>query len=84
MNPCLRRPALLSIFLAVFALIFLVLPARAQDRIWLQIEAQPTLDEAISRAGAYAGAFPNVVGYRLTSGWFAIVLGPYGVAEVSR
>jgi hypothetical protein len=81
MNPCLRRPALLSIFLAVFALIFLVLPARAQDRIWLQIEAQPTLDEAISRAGAYAGAFPNVVGYRLTSGWFAIVLGPYGVAE---
>ena len=40
----------------------------AQDRVWVQVEAQPTLREAEDRARAYAGAFPDVSGYRLRSG----------------
>lgn len=51
--------------------------ARAQDQIWLQIEAQPTLREAEDRARAYTGAFPDVVGFQLNTGWYAITLGPY-------
>ena len=31
----------------------------------------------MDRARAYAGLFPNVEGFGLSSGWFAIVLGPY-------
>ncbi|MFM2391266.1 MAG: hypothetical protein RLZZ437_2821 [Pseudomonadota bacterium] len=55
--------------------------AHAQDRVWVQVEAQPTLREAEDRARAYAGVFPDVSGYRLRSGWYGIVLGPYGVEE---
>ena len=32
---------------------------------------------ALDRAETYALAFPNVQGYALPSGWFAIALGPY-------
>lgn len=57
--------------------------ARAQDRAWIQIEAQPTRAEAMERARAYAAVFPDVAGYALTSGWYGIVLGPYGGAEAA-
>jgi peptidoglycan hydrolase-like protein with peptidoglycan-binding domain len=55
--------------------------AQAQGQAWVQIEAQPTLREAEERARAYSGAFPDVSGYVLASGWHAIVLGPYATAE---
>ncbi|MBP9183505.1 MAG: SPOR domain-containing protein, partial [Fuscovulum sp.] len=55
--------------------------ARAQDQVWLQIEAQPSLEKATERARAYSTVFPETTGFRLRSGWYAIVLGPYGVAE---
>ena len=54
-------------------------PARAQDQVWVQIEALPTLQDAQDRAHAYASAFPNVAGFKLRSGWYGIVIGPYGV-----
>ncbi|MFN3938779.1 MAG: serine protease [Gemmobacter sp.] len=50
--------------------------AGAQGVAWVQIEAQPTLREAEARARAYAGAFDDVAGFALSSGWYAIVLGP--------
>jgi peptidoglycan hydrolase-like protein with peptidoglycan-binding domain len=67
----------------LWLLLWSVLPgiAQAQDQVWVQVEAQPTLAEAEARAAAYAAAFPDVQGYRLRSGWYAIVLGPYGVGE---
>ncbi|HEX9858591.1 MAG TPA: peptidoglycan-binding domain-containing protein, partial [Paracoccaceae bacterium] len=61
---------------AVFSVGFAA-PSQAQDRIWLQIEAQPTLREAEERAHAYTGVFPDVAGFQLNSGWYAIALGPY-------
>ena len=70
-------------FLALAVLLGLI-PASgalAQDKIWLQIEAQPTLEKASERARAYSAVFPETSGFRLRSGWYAIVLGPYGVAE---
>ncbi len=50
---------------------------RAQDPVWVQIEAQPTLVEGEERARAYAAAFPDVAGFQMTSGWYAIALGPF-------
>lgn len=44
---------------------------------WVQIEAQPDLTVAKERAAAWAAVFPDVQGYALGSGWYAIVLGPY-------
>ena len=57
--------------------------AVAQERAWVQVEAQPTLEQAEERARAYAAAFPDVVGYRLPSRWYGIALGPYTPAEAA-
>ncbi|WP_022702798.1 serine protease [Pseudorhodobacter ferrugineus] len=67
-------------FLALFALVITCLNggiAAAQDRAWVQIEAQPTLTKAEERARAYAAAFGDVAGFQMGSGWYAIALGPY-------
>jgi len=59
------------------------LPAAAQERTWLQVEAQPTLREAEARARAYANAFSDVNGFRLGSGWYVIAFGPYTQADAA-
>jgi peptidoglycan hydrolase-like protein with peptidoglycan-binding domain len=67
-------------YLSLFALLFVVLSgggAHAQERAWVQIEAQPTLTQAQERARAYAAAFSDVAGFRMSSGWYAVALGPY-------
>ncbi|WP_139307516.1 serine protease [Rhodovulum sp. ES.010] len=72
----------MKIFATVLLLMLAALvPARAQDRAWVQIEAHPTLAEAEARARAYAGVFPNVGAYRIASGWYSIAIGPYGDDE---
>ncbi|MFN7223152.1 MAG: serine protease [Paracoccaceae bacterium] len=58
--------------------------AAAQQQAWVQVEARPTLAEAQERARAYAAAFPDVVGYRLGSRWYGIVLGPYTTTEAAQ
>lgn len=76
--PMTRHAPIASLSLAL-TLIFLCLAggAAAQDRTWIQIEARPSIVQAEERARLYADRFGNVEGYRLPSGWFAIVLGPY-------
>ncbi|SHI37435.1 trypsin-like peptidase domain-containing protein [Wenxinia saemankumensis] len=54
--------------------------AWAQD-YWVQVEAQPTLSEAQDRARAYAARLPEVAGFTLSSGWYAVALGPFEQAE---
>jgi peptidoglycan hydrolase-like protein with peptidoglycan-binding domain len=66
---------ILAVLLGLFAHLF-VSPATAQDRTWLQIEAQPSLNTAMDRARAYAALFPDVEGYKLRTGWYGIALGP--------
>ncbi len=61
----------------ILALVMSTGTAAAQDSFWLQIEAQPNLREAETRARAYSGVFDDVQGYRLGSGWYAITLGPF-------
>lgn len=76
---------------ALFAVLALALTmlapaARAQSQSWVQIEAQPSLTEAETRARAWAAVFPDVQGYALGGDWYGIVLGPYDpeAAEARR
>lgn len=64
-------------------MVFAAIGAAAQE-VWVQIEAQPTLREAEERARAYAGVFPNVNGFAMETGWYAIVLGPFARPEADR
>ena len=66
----------LGLVLGLFALL-MGNPVLAQDRAWVQIEAQPDLNTATDRARAYASVFPTVEGYHLQSGWYGIALGPF-------
>ena len=84
--PVTFRPV--SPFLLCLALLLLSLPraATAQDAaqdaaVWIQIEAQPSLPGAEERARAYAALFPETGGFRLRSGWYGIMLGPYPAPE---
>lgn len=61
-----------------FLALMMVTPAMAQDQAWVQIEAQPNLATALTRAKAYAEIFPQVRGFKLDSGWYGIALGPFG------
>ncbi|MBO9412872.1 serine protease [Ruegeria sp. R8_1] len=68
------------IFTAILFLILFGLRASyaQQDTgVWVQVEARPTLAAAQERARAYAEVLPDVNGFRLNSGWYAIVIGPY-------
>lgn len=63
------------------ALVIALLAARAvwaqEDIAWVQIEAQPTLAQAQASARSYAADLPDVNGFSLGGGWYAIALGPY-------
>ncbi len=51
--------------------------AQQDQGVWVQVEAHPTLREAQERARDYSNSLPDVNGFRLNSGWYAIVIGPY-------
>ncbi len=77
-----RLSALSALFVALFlAIAFHAARARAEDQVWIRVEALPTPGEARARAAEYAAGFGNVQGYRVGARWYAVVLGPYGVAE---
>ncbi|MCA0922106.1 trypsin-like peptidase domain-containing protein [Pseudooceanicola nanhaiensis] len=54
-----------------------------QEDAWVQIEAQPSLNRALEVARGYAARLPDVNGFALGSGWYAIALGPYSQEEAS-
>ena len=70
-------------FLVSLCALLIAIPALAQDKSWLQIEAQPNLNTAMDRARAYAALFPDVEGYRLKNGWYGIALGPSSPDEAA-
>ena len=71
--------AILVVFLGARAVL-----AQQGDAVWVQIEAQPSLTAAQDSLRGYATRLPDVNGFALGSGWYAIALGPYtpGDAEV--
>lgn len=71
--------------LAALLIVILSPAARAQEDIaWVQIEAQPSLQDAEAAARRYAAQLPDVNGFALGSGWYAIVLGPYTRSDAEQ
>ena len=72
------------IILSLFFTVFLGLaPAAAQQNVWVQIEAQPSLNQAQSSIRSYAAQIQDVNGFSLGGGWYAIALGPYEEGEAN-
>jgi peptidoglycan hydrolase-like protein with peptidoglycan-binding domain len=75
------------IFTLGVAFILLTRPAMAQDgqdRVWVQIEAQPSIALAEESIRAYAEKLQDVNGFALGGGWYAIALGPYTREDAGR
>lgn len=66
-----------QLFLVLTALLFWVQAAAAQEQVFIQIEAQPSLSVAEDRLRDYAAVLPDVNGFDLGRGWYGIALGPY-------
>ena len=72
------------IFSALLALVFSLRAAHAQeDAAWIQVEAQPSLLQAEERVRDYAEFLPNVNGFSIRSGWYAVALGPYSEQQAT-
>ncbi|MEX0371653.1 MAG: serine protease [Tateyamaria sp.] len=73
------------IVLAWVAVLASVLGTSAQDTgVWIQIEAQPSLNAATDRARIYAADLPDVNGFALGGGWYGIALGPYARQDAEQ
>lgn len=75
--------------LAIFLLLWTALPGAAQDtRVWIQIAARQTRDEALSYLQAESRRLDGLKGLRMRSGWYAAALGPFmpatGQSEIAR
>ncbi len=82
------KMAVRQIFLSVFVLFSVVVfsadQADAQDRVWVQLEAHPDLATAEARVRAYSRLLPDVNGYQMRTGWYAIALGPYSPNDAAQ
>ncbi|MEO0658307.1 MAG: serine protease [Pseudomonadota bacterium] len=75
------------LIIAFFLTIFWTMRAVAQnadDIVFVQIEAQPDLALAVSRAQAYSQRLADVNGFAIGRGWHAIALGPYTRADANQ
>ncbi|MEM9844481.1 MAG: serine protease [Pseudomonadota bacterium] len=72
------------LFALFFALVLILAgPAPAQQQVFIQIEAQPSLVQAQKSLRDYAERFRDLNGFALRSGWFGIALGPYPEEEAT-
>jgi peptidoglycan hydrolase-like protein with peptidoglycan-binding domain len=78
---CVRPAALVVLLLSALILVLPRAVSAQEATVWIQIEAQPTLAAAEDRAQAWSALFPETGGFRLRSGWHAVMLGPYPEAE---
>lgn len=61
----------------LFVYVFLTQAVSAQDVVWIQVEAHPSLRVAQQRAQAYSGTLEDVSGFSLGGNWYGVLLGPY-------
>lgn len=55
----------------------------AAPQVWIQIEARNTLGAAEDRIRDWASTLPEVAGFTLASGWYAVALGPFTPDEAA-
>lgn len=58
--------------------------AQDADRVWVQIEAQPSLSLAEESIRGYSDRLQDVNGFSLGGGWYGIALGPYSPEDANR
>ncbi|MFT7595018.1 MAG: peptidoglycan hydrolase-like protein with peptidoglycan-binding domain [Paracoccaceae bacterium] len=68
----------------VLVFVFVARAASAQEAVWVQVEAHPSLRVAQQRAQVYAGALADVKGFSLGGNWYGVMLGPYTRADAER
>ena len=70
----------------IFAATVTLRAPMAQDgeRVWVQIEAQPSITLAEQSIRAYAQRLQDVNGFALGGGWYGIALGPYTRTDANR
>jgi len=68
----------------VFVFVFLGRAALAQEAVWVQVEAHPSLRVAQQRAQIYSGTLADVNGFSLGGNWYGVMLGPYTRADAER
>ena len=56
----------------------------AQDTVWIQIAARPSLASAQQEAQDFASKLPDVAGFALGGGWYGVLIGPYTRADAER
>lgn len=71
------------LFSMLAVLVLLAQPVAAQESVYVQIEAQPSLSVAERRLREYAAVLPDVNGFDLGRGWYGIALGPYERREAN-
>lgn len=57
--------------------------AFAQQPVWVQVAATRSLKEAQDHARTYASGLQNVNGFVMSSGWYAIALGPFAPSQAN-
>lgn len=67
----------------VFTFFLGLTAASAQQSVWVQIEAQPSLNQARESIRGYAETIQDVNGFSIGGGWYAIALGPYDPDEAA-
>ena len=56
----------------------------AQQGVWIQVEAQPSLQDAEDRVRTYAATLPDVAGFQISGRWYGIAIGPYEPADAAQ
>lgn len=74
---------MIRLFLALAFCLWAPVAVLAQAPVWVQVEAQPSLEAAQERARDYASRLDNVVGYATGGRWFAVALGPYAPQDAT-
>jgi len=78
----------LMMYLTALTLLFAA-PVQAQtddpnEVVWIQIEAQQSLNRATDRARAYTTLLQDVNGFSVGGGWYAVVVGPYRRSDADQ
>ncbi|MEP1328349.1 trypsin-like peptidase domain-containing protein [Pseudophaeobacter sp.] len=83
------KKVIAALVLSLNALAFvLTTPAQAQqnaqETVWIQIAARPSLATAQQEAQDFAARLPDVAGFALGGGWYGVLIGPYTREDADR
>ncbi len=70
------------------AIVIVVISASAgtamAQSFWVQVEAQPSLRDGEARARAWAETLPDVAGFAMSTGWYAVAIGPFSETDAAQ